>query len=67
MATSVIDVHTQVLTEAWLQLLQSHGGPRYSVKPVVGGLRANHQDGAPFSTPVQPMFDYAMRLKTMDK
>ena len=42
MASPVIDVHTHVLTEAWFQLLQAHGAPRYSVKPVVGGLRAIH-------------------------
>jgi len=30
----VIDVHTHVLTETWFQLLQQHGGPRYTVKEV---------------------------------
>ena len=67
MASPVIDVHTHVLTEAWFQLLQEHGAPRYSVKPVVGGLRAIHLDGAPFMTPVPAMFDYALRLKTMNE
>ena len=67
MASPVIDVHTHVLTEAWFRLLQDHGGPRYTVKTVTGGLRAIHLDGAPFMTPVPPMFDYALRLKTMDE
>ena len=58
MASPVIDVHTHCLTEAWFQLLQQHGGPRYTVKAVTGGLRAIHLDGAPFMTPVPPMFDY---------
>ena len=40
MASPVIDVHTHCLTEAWFDLLQEHGGPRYTVKAVVGGLRA---------------------------
>jgi len=66
-ASPVIDVHTHVLTEDWFQLLQQHGGPRYSVKPVAGGLRAIHLDGAPFMTPVPPMFDYGLRLATMDR
>jgi aminocarboxymuconate-semialdehyde decarboxylase len=66
-ASPVIDVHTHVLTEAWFQLLQQHGGPRYTVKPVSGGLRAIHLDGAPFMTPVPPMFDYGLRLETMDR
>ena len=63
----VIDVHTHCLTEAWFELLQEHGGPRYTVKAVTGGLRAIHLDGAPFMTPVPPMFDYDLRLKTMDE
>ncbi len=67
MASPVIDVHTHVLTETWFQLLQQHGGPRYSVKAVSGGLRAIHLEGAPFMTPVPAMFDYALRLKTMDE
>ena len=67
MASPVIDVHTHVLTEAWFDLLKRHGAPRYSVKEVTGGLRAIHLDGAPFMTPVPPMFDYDLRLATMDK
>ena len=67
MASPVIDVHTHCLTEEWFQLLQKHGGPRYTVHEVRGGLRAIHLDGAPFMTPVPAMFDYALRLKTMDE
>ncbi len=63
----VIDVHTHCLTEAWFQLLQQNGAPRYTVEPVRGGLRAIHLDGAPFMTPVPAMFDYDLRLKTMDE
>jgi len=66
MTSPVIDVHTHVLTEAWFSLLKQHGGPRYTVEAVSGGLRAIHLDGAPFMTPVPPMFDYGLRLKTMD-
>jgi len=43
----VIDVHTHMLNNEWLSLLEQHGGPRYSLKPVAGGLRAIHLDGAP--------------------
>ncbi|HVO89629.1 MAG TPA: amidohydrolase family protein [Casimicrobiaceae bacterium] len=63
----VIDVHTHSLTKEWFDLLQKFGGPRYTVREVKGGLRAIHLDGAPFMTPVPPMFDYALRLKTMDQ
>ena len=67
MASPVIDVHTHCLTEAWFALLKEHGGPRYTVKPVSGGLHAIHLDGAPFMTPVPAMFDYDLRLKTMNE
>jgi aminocarboxymuconate-semialdehyde decarboxylase len=63
----VIDVHTHCLTEAWFLLLQQHGAPRYTVEQVRGGLRAIHLDGAPFMTPVPAMFDYALRLATMNE
>ena len=62
-ASPVIDVHTHCLTEAWFALLQEHGGPRYTVAPVRGGMRAIHLDGAPFMTPVPAMFDYDLRLE----
>ena len=67
MASPVIDVHTHCLTDAWFSLLQQHGGPRYTVKEVTGGLRAIHLDGAPFMTPVPAMFDYDLRLRTMNE
>ena len=67
MPSPVIDVHTHCLTETWFALLQQHGGPRYTVEAVRGGLRAIHLYGAPFMTPVPAMFDYDLRLKTMDE
>jgi aminocarboxymuconate-semialdehyde decarboxylase len=66
MPTPVIDVHTHCLTEAWFELLQQRGGPRYSVGTVAGGMRAIHLDGAPFMTPVPAMFDYDLRVRTMN-
>jgi aminocarboxymuconate-semialdehyde decarboxylase len=66
-ASPVVDVHTHCLTHAWFELLQKHGGPRYTVREVSGGLRAIHLDGAPFMTPVPAMFDYDLRIATMDR
>jgi len=62
----VIDVHTHMLTKEWLALLEQHGG-RYTLKPVLGGLRAIHLDGSPFMTPVPNMFDWEARIANMDK
>ena len=63
----VIDVHTHMLTKEWVSLLEQHGGPRYTLKQVVGGLRAIHLDGAPFMTPVPNMFDWEARIANMNK
>ena len=57
----VIDVHTHMLNNEWLKLLEKHGRP-YSLKTVTGGLRAIHLDGAPFMTPVPEMFDWYLRI-----
>jgi aminocarboxymuconate-semialdehyde decarboxylase len=65
--STAIDVHTHCLTDAWFELLQAHGGPRYTVRQVSGGMRAIHLDGAPFMTPVPAMFGYEPRLRTMDE
>lgn len=63
----VIDVHTHMLNREWLRLLERHGRPRYTLKKVVGGLRAIHLDGAPFMTPVPEMFDWDLRIRNMDR
>lgn len=63
----VIDVHTHMLSHEWLALLEAHGGPRYTLRPVVGGLRAIHLDGAPFMTPIPPMFDWEARIAAMNR
>ena len=57
MTSPVIDVHTHMLSNEWVSALRAHGAPRYSLKQVRGGLEAIHLDGAPFMTPVPPMFD----------
>jgi aminocarboxymuconate-semialdehyde decarboxylase len=67
MRSPVIDVHTHMLTNEWVALLEQHGGPRYTLKSVAGGLRAIHLDGAPFMTPVPPMFDWELRIANMNK
>src|SRR5436190_23412459 len=63
----VIDVHTHMLSHAWVDLLSRHGLPRYSLNTVKGGLRAIHLDGAPFMTPVPEMFDWEKRIENMGK
>ncbi len=62
--STVIDVHTHMLNERWLERLVAHGG-RYELK-TLKGQRVVHQDGAPFMTLTEPMFDYARRIRDMD-
>jgi aminocarboxymuconate-semialdehyde decarboxylase len=62
----VIDVHTHMLNNEWMKLLEKHGG-KYSLKAVHGGLRSIHLDGAPFMTPIPEMFDWDLRIRNMDR
>ena len=64
--STVIDVHTHMLDNKWVKLLEKHGG-KYTLKTVYGGLRAIHLDGAPFMTPVPEMFDWELRIRNMDR
>ena len=64
--STVIDVHTHMLDNKWVKLLEKHGG-KYTMKTVYGGLRAIHLDGAPFMTPVPEMFDWELRIRNMDR
>ena len=62
---TVIDVHTHMLNDKWLQTILDHGG-RYSLKEL-GEQRVIHYDGAPFMTLMDGMFDYQNRIEAMDK
>jgi aminocarboxymuconate-semialdehyde decarboxylase len=64
---TVVDVHTHMLSEAWVDLLKAHGAPRYEVKASKDGPRAIFWDGAPFMTPQGGHMDYEVRLKAMDE
>ena len=61
---TVIDVHTHMLNDKWLETILEFGG-RYSLKEL-GGQRVIHYDGAPFMTLMDGMFDYEKRIKAMD-
>jgi aminocarboxymuconate-semialdehyde decarboxylase len=63
---AVVDIHTHMLTLDWIELLRAHGG-KYSVKKTPGNQDAVHLYDAPFMTLTPGMWDYAMRIKNMDK
>ncbi|MAF50009.1 MAG: amidohydrolase family protein [Rhodospirillales bacterium] len=62
---TVIDVHTHMLNEYWLEQLVAHGG-KYALGEFKGE-RVIRADGAPFMTLKEPMFDYAKRIEDMDE
>ena len=64
--TTVIDVHTHMLSEEWIALIKEHGAPRYGVHPSKDGPRAIMWDGAPFMTPQEGHLDYELRIKAMN-
>ena len=70
MSVPVIDVHTHMLSEEFLDLLRKHGGPKYSVQEVatlMGPRPAIHKNGAMFMTVFEEMFNYDLRIRNMDK
>ncbi len=62
----VIDVHTHMLSDQWLQRIREFGGPEYSVKELKG-QDVIHMHDAPFMTLMPGMFDFEMRIKKMDE
>jgi aminocarboxymuconate-semialdehyde decarboxylase len=64
---TVIDVHTHMLSQPWLDLLKDHGAPRYEVRPSQDAPYGIFLDGAPFMTPQPGHWDYARRIKEMDR
>ena len=62
----VIDVHTHILSRAYVDLLAEHGGPLYEVRVDKSGGPAIHRQGAPFMTLTSGMFDPEERIAAMD-
>lgn len=63
---TVVDVHTHMISQEWLDLLEEHGA-QFSLKLSPTGMPAIHLSGAPFMTLTPPMKDYALRIADMDK
>lgn len=63
----VIDIHTHMMSDSWLELLKKNGAPDYSVGPIAGGHRSLYENGAPFLTLTSGMFDYQERIGAMDE
>lgn len=64
---SVIDVHTHMYTEGWLELLKSSGGPDYEVKESPDSPETIFYRGASFGPLESTHFDYEARIRNMDE
>lgn len=64
---TVIDVHTHMLTREYLALLAKHGAPQYRRVTNAAGGETIERLGAPFFTLTEPMWDYSLRLRDMDR
>lgn len=63
----VIDVHTHMLCDEWVNLFRSRCGAAFEIRRVASGKEVVHYDGIPFMTPEPGMFDYARRFERMDE
>lgn len=63
--STVIDVHTHMLSRDWWDLLRAHGAPHYIAGKTADGRDNVTYDGASFLLPVPAHFDYALRVKAM--
>lgn len=69
MAAPVIDVHTHMMSNEYIDLIRKYGegGGEYAIKPIVGGQEAIHKNGAAFTTLYPEMVDYDLRVQNCDK
>ncbi|WP_028921453.1 amidohydrolase family protein [Pseudonocardia acaciae] len=63
---SVVDIHTHMLSERYLELLTTRSDGVYRIRDGIGDVRVLDKGGAPFLTLTEGMFDYPMRIKEMD-
>lgn len=64
---TVIDVHTHMLTQDYLDLLVTHGAPKYQRIVNPAGEDTIRCFDAPFFTLDRAMWDYDLRIRDMDR
>jgi aminocarboxymuconate-semialdehyde decarboxylase len=61
----IIDVHTHMFTQRWLELLRAHGDP-YGVPVRPDGREEIFRGATPVVFPQPGHFDYDLRIAAMD-
>jgi aminocarboxymuconate-semialdehyde decarboxylase len=64
--SAVIDVHTHMLSDEYLDLLRRYGAPTYTFRTLPGSGEVIDMRGAPFFTLLPEMLDYPARIRAMD-
>ena len=64
---SLIDIHTHMFGNAWLEQLTKYGGIEYSSKTMHDNRDYLLERGAPACALEAEAFDYDLRIKSMDK
>lgn len=64
---STIDIHTHQLSQAWLQLLQQHGRPHYTVQNEADETCIVYFDQTPLIALPPAMFDIRSHIQAMDQ
>ncbi|MDH5748775.1 MAG: amidohydrolase [Rhodospirillales bacterium] len=63
----VIDIHTHMFGDAWLDMLRKHGGPTYDAREFPDKRSYLVEKGAPACALEREAFDYDLRIKRMDE
>jgi aminocarboxymuconate-semialdehyde decarboxylase len=63
---TIIDTHSHLASRQWLELLKSHGGPRYDVRPLPGDKLAIFANGHVFALLHPDLFERDKRIADMD-
>ena len=67
MTSPVIDVHTHMMSQPYLDLVREKGAPKYTFRTLPEGGEVVDMYGSPFLTLFPAMLDYDMRIKAMDQ
>lgn len=64
--STVIDVHTHMLSQAYLDCLRHNGAPQFTFRGLPEGGEVIDMNGAPFFTLLPEMLDFEARIGAMD-
>lgn len=64
---TVVDIHTHMITESWVEQLRRHGAPDYAIGRRPDGVEALLENGSLTMPMIPEMFDLDLRIADMDR